>query len=102
MNPAQHLLRLCVRVYQRTGAPLLTALFGPMCRYEPNCSAYALEAIRVHGALRGSWLALKRIGRCHPWSDCGYDPVPPVKSTDDFQRKLDHHCHLGPGPADAH
>ena len=46
------------------------------CRFEPSCSAYAMEALRVHGAFRGTWLTMKRIGRCHPWGGSGYDPVP--------------------------
>jgi uncharacterized protein len=46
------------------------------CRYEPTCSAYALEAVQVHGALRGSFLAVRRLGRCHPWAGVGLDPVP--------------------------
>lgn len=50
--------------------------FPPACRYTPTCSAYAVEALRKHGALKGSWLALKRISRCHPWGGSGYDPVP--------------------------
>ena len=50
----------------------------PSCRYQPTCSAYALEAIQVHGAVRGGWLAMKRIGRCHPWGGHGCDPVPLV------------------------
>lgn len=54
----------------------LAAFFGPACRYEPSCSHYAVEAIRVHGALAGGWLAVKRLARCHPWGGCGYDPVP--------------------------
>jgi len=49
----------------------------PSCRFYPTCSAYALEAIEVHGAAKGSWLALKRIGKCHPFHPGGYDPVPP-------------------------
>jgi putative membrane protein insertion efficiency factor len=54
----------------------VSPLMGPHCRFHPTCSAYALEAIRVHGALRGSLLAAKRIGRCHPWSPGGVDQVP--------------------------
>lgn len=49
---------------------------GNNCRYEPSCSEYAMDALRVHGAFRGSWLAAKRVGRCHPWGGFGYDPVP--------------------------
>lgn len=49
---------------------------GGSCRYHPTCSAYAVEALQLHGAARGSWLALKRIGRCHPWHAGGFDPVP--------------------------
>lgn len=49
---------------------------GANCRFEPSCSEYAMQALRVHGAFRGSWLAARRIGRCHPWGGSGYDPVP--------------------------
>ncbi|MDF1586728.1 membrane protein insertion efficiency factor YidD [Rhodospirillales bacterium YIM 152171] len=52
-------------------------MIGPACRYVPSCSEYALEALAEHGALRGSWLALRRLARCHPWGGSGLDPVPP-------------------------
>ena len=51
-------------------------LIPPTCRYHPSCSHYAIQAIRKYGAFRGSWLALKRLLRCHPWGGSGYDPVP--------------------------
>jgi putative membrane protein insertion efficiency factor len=83
MNPAQLILLGAVRVYRAVLSPALGAFFGPGqgCRFEPTCSAYAAEAVRTHGAVRGSWLATHRICRCHPWGGAGYDPVPVPKST---------------------
>jgi putative membrane protein insertion efficiency factor len=72
MSPAARLLTLFIGGYRRWISPLLRQ----NCRFHPTCSAYAVEAIRVHGALRGSFLAIKRLGRCHPWSAGGVDHVP--------------------------
>jgi putative membrane protein insertion efficiency factor len=62
-----------IRFYQRFISPALPA----SCRYYPTCSAYAVESLQVHGALRGSWLSVRRVARCHPWHAGGFDPVPP-------------------------
>lgn len=72
MSPLGHGLTLLVKGYRYLVSPLLP----PSCRYQPTCSAYALEAIRRHGGLAGTWLAIRRIGRCHPWGGAGHDPVP--------------------------
>lgn len=72
MSPAARLAALPIRAYRLILSPLL----GPHCRYHPSCSAYALEALRRHGALRGGGLALRRIARCHPWGGSGVDEVP--------------------------
>ena len=82
MNVAQHILVFGVRLYRWVISPAKTVLFGPLgrCRFTPSCSEYALDALRGHGALAGSWLAVKRIGRCHPWGGCGHDPVPAGES----------------------
>jgi putative membrane protein insertion efficiency factor len=68
------LLIYLVRAYQLILSPML----GQNCRFYPSCSHYAIEALRVHGAARGGWLALRRLGRCHPWHEGGPDPVPPA------------------------
>jgi hypothetical protein len=65
-----------VKFYRFAISPWL----GGNCRYQPTCSNYAIEALEMHGVLRGSWLAAKRMGRCHPWGGSGYDPVPPVEA----------------------
>jgi putative membrane protein insertion efficiency factor len=72
--PARPLIGL-VRVYQAVGRPL----FGGHCRFRPTCSDYAIGALRRHGALRGSYLAIRRLLRCHPLGGAGYDPVPPTR-----------------------
>jgi hypothetical protein len=72
-------LKFLIRGYQLTLSPLL----GPRCRFYPSCSHYAMEAIETHGALRGVWLTVKRIGRCHPFNDGGFDPVPCSKHSHD-------------------
>lgn len=55
---------------------LISPWLGNNCRFEPSCSAYAIDALRIHGAFRGTWLTARRIARCHPWGGSGYDPVP--------------------------
>ena len=72
----KHLLIWLLKAYRFAISPL----YGQVCRYHPTCSAYALEAVTRHGSLRGSWLAARRVGRCHPWAAGGYDPVPPSTS----------------------
>lgn len=64
------LLIALVRGYQLAISPLL----GPRCRFQPTCSQYFIESVRKHGAIRGAWRGLRRIGRCHPWGGSGYDP----------------------------
>ena len=73
-SPVAWLLLGIVWLYRATAA-----FRGPRCRFHPSCSSYAYEALRVHGALRGGWLAIRRLGRCHPWNPGGVDHVPPRK-----------------------
>lgn len=76
MSPAAWVLSLPIRAYRLLWSPWV----GHNCRFHPTCSAYALEALERHGALRGTWLTLCRIGRCHPWGSAGIDNVPEKKS----------------------
>ncbi|MFD1626663.1 membrane protein insertion efficiency factor YidD [Azospirillum griseum] len=91
MSPLAHGLRALVYLYRWTLSPFV----GWHCRFQPTCSHYAIEALERHGAIRGSWLTLRRLGRCHPWGGSGYDPVPGTAS-----RPVDRGCDGG-GHADA-
>ncbi|MBK5283018.1 MAG: membrane protein insertion efficiency factor YidD [Nitrospiraceae bacterium] len=71
-------LILCIRGYQQVISPYLP----PSCRYLPTCSQYAVDALREYGALEGSWLAIKRISRCHPFHSGGFDPIPERQSSE--------------------
>lgn len=88
MRSPGHLLALpfigLVRLYRYAISPLL----GANCRFDPSCSAYAEEALRRFGLMRGGWLALRRIGRCHPWGGSGYDPVPVAADNGDEPDEL--------------
>ena len=68
----RNILILLLMAYRKVVSPL----YGPVCRFFPSCSAYALEAVTVHGAVKGSWLAVRRLGHCHPWNPGGVDHVP--------------------------
>ncbi|TNE65645.1 MAG: membrane protein insertion efficiency factor YidD [Rhodobacteraceae bacterium] len=76
MTPLAFVISLPVRTYRKVFSPFV----GHNCRYQPTCSAYAMEALEKHGAIKGTWLAVRRIGRCHPLGGMGYDPVPEPKS----------------------
>jgi len=81
VNLLQHISILAIRAYRLTISPAQLFLLGPTggCRFTPRCSEYALDAVREHGALAGGALAIKRICRCHPFGNCGHDPVPKRK-----------------------
>jgi len=78
MSPLAHVVALPVRVYRLVFSPWV----GHGCRFQPTCSAYAMEALEVHGAVKGSWLAARRILRCHPWGGSGIDNVPEPRTRD--------------------
>lgn len=88
------LLVLLVRAYQLLVSPLL----GPTCRFYPSCSSYAVIALRTHGAVRGTWLTVRRLLRCHPWNPGGVDHVPPVEDLR-ARRNLDHGTSATSAPA---
>src|SRR3954469_529159 len=96
------LARLFIRGYQILLSPVLSFLAGPAggCRFEPTCSVYFLQALETHGLWRGTWLGLRRLGRCNPWGGRGHDPVPPkcgrglCAPTIAAQRPLPHSDHL--------
>ena len=75
-RPLTRCLLFSIALYRRLVSPLLVTCFGPCCRYTPSCSCYASIAIERFGPFRGSWFALRRVLRCHPWSSSGEDPVP--------------------------
>jgi putative membrane protein insertion efficiency factor len=83
VNAGRNILIFLVRVYRALVSPVLAAIFGSSglgCRFTPTCSAYALEALKKHGAAKGACLTAGRLCRCHPWGGSGYDPVPPQSS----------------------
>ena len=86
MTPLAHLFALPVRLYRLVLSPWL----GNGCRYQPTCSVYALEALERHGALKGGWLAAKRLASCHPWGGHGYDPVPGADPAHEACHAKDH------------
>ena len=71
-GPVAAILIIGIRIYQKT----LANLIGGQCRFHPSCSEYGIESLRRHGAVKGSILTVRRIGRCHPWGGSGHDPVP--------------------------
>ncbi len=90
MKPVGLVFLGLIRIYQY----LISPMFPPTCRFLPTCSQYANDALRVHGPVRGGWLALWRIARCNPWGGHGYDPVPGIA--------CENHDHFSDAPAFLH
>lgn len=88
MNIGQRIAMSVLWIYKRVVSPILHTLLGPFsgCRFHPTCSVYAAEAVRRHGVGKGSILAAKRICRCHPWGECGHDPVPDRFTTTSWRK----------------
>lgn len=78
---------------------LISPLYGNVCKYYPSCSAYALEAVTVHGSAKGTWLAARRLASCHPWSLGGYDPVPGTPAAAAWEAEQAEKAALSAGPA---
>ena len=76
MRPYGNLMKYLLIGLLKAYRAVVSPLYGQVCRYYPSCSAYALEAVQRHGSIRGSWLAMRRVSRCHPWALGGVDPVP--------------------------
>ena len=90
LNPLQWLILLPIRFYRRFISPLKPR---PTCRFHPTCSAYAAEAITRHGAFKGTFLAVKRIFKCHPFNPGGFDPVPPKVGEQDSRGEMHENRH---------
>jgi putative membrane protein insertion efficiency factor len=79
----RQILIALIKLYRYAISPYM----APSCRYTPTCSSYAIEAVERHGIFRGSWLAMRRVSRCHPWHEAGYDPVPENNNLTTVKRK---------------
>jgi uncharacterized protein len=96
-HPVQWQARIAlaiIAVYRAVISPVLTSVVGPACRFEPTCSAFAAQAIALHGISRGGWMALKRLMRCQPLSGWGFDPVPKTLLTMESTRPDTMSCHI--------